>query len=359
MAGYDYGNARLRAMKSRLLTRSALEKMAEAGNMQVLVAELAETSYRHPVEAALARVSGLECISIALNGDLESTIQKIRRFYRDRAGEMVGIVLRAYDIKNLKAILRGLSKRALPGEILFAVLPAGELTPGILSELSRAADPRDAIDLLATMAHPFAHPLLRLRGERPEAGTPEMELVLDQWYYNNALNFLQVNRETEGVLYSALQLDADITNLHTVVRFAYTSEERDFLRDWLSTIDMTRIFVGPGKLSFDLLERAGSQDSVDAAVETLTGTVYETALRKGLEEYIARGGGRLSVFEQQLNRFRLDRLSKLIGRDSLGIGVVLGYLALKTTEVSNLRWIAHGTYLGMTPNNIRAELVYG
>jgi vacuolar-type H+-ATPase subunit C/Vma6 len=98
---------------------------------------------------------------------------------------------------------------------------------------------------------------------------------------------------------------------------------------------------------------------VDAAVETLTGTVYETALRKGLEEYIARGGGRLSVFEQQLNRFRLDRFSRLIGRDSLGIGVVLGYLALKTTEVSNLRWIAHGTYLGMTPNNIRAELVYG
>ena len=182
MAGYDYGNARLRAMKSRLLTRSELEKMAEAGNLQALVAELAKTSYRWPVEASLARVSGLECISVALHGDLESTIEKIRRFYCNRAGEMVDIVLRAYDIRNLKTILRGLSKHALPGEILFSVLPASELTPGILSELSRAADPRDAIDLLATMALPFAHPLLRLRGEWPEAGIPEMELALDQWY---------------------------------------------------------------------------------------------------------------------------------------------------------------------------------
>jgi vacuolar-type H+-ATPase subunit C/Vma6 len=63
------------------------------------------------------------------------------------------------------------------------------------------------------------------------------------------------------------------------------------------------------------------------------------------------------VFENQLDRFRLNYLSRLVGKDPLGIGVVLGYLALKTTEVSNLRWIAHGTYLGMTANNIRQELM--
>jgi vacuolar-type H+-ATPase subunit C/Vma6 len=64
------------------------------------------------------------------------------------------------------------------------------------------------------------------------------------------------------------------------------------------------------------------------------------------------------VFERQLNRFRLDWLSKLVGKDPLGIGMVLGYLALKTTEVSNIRWIAHGIYLGMPASSIRSELVY-
>jgi vacuolar-type H+-ATPase subunit C/Vma6 len=356
MAGYDYGNARLRAMRSRLLSSHELEKMAEAGNLQALIAKLSKTPYRRPVEAALARVSGLECISVALHSDLESTIKKIRRFYSDRAGEMVGVLLRAYDVRNLKAILRGLSKRALPGEILFTVLPAGELTDDILAELSRAADPRAAIDLLATMALPFAPPLLRLRGERPGAETPEMELKLDQWYYREAFNYLQRSQQTEGALFSALQLDADITNLQTVIRFAYEPEERNFLRDWLGVDDITRLFVGPGKLSFDLLARAGSQETADAAVETLVKTAYEAPLKAGMEKYASTG--RLSVFENHLNCFRLDWLSRLIGRDPLGIGVVLGYLALKTAEVSNIRWIAQGIFLGIAANSIRLELVF-
>lgn len=356
MAGFDYGNARLRAMKSRLLSSHELEKMAEAGSLQALIAELSKTSYRIPIEAALARVSGLECISFALHSDLEFTMAKIRSFYRDCAGEMVGVLLRAYDIKNLKAILRGLSKHAPPNEIRFSVLPAGELTDDILAELSRTADPRAAIDLLATMALPFALPLLKLRGERPGAGTPEMELKLDQWYYHEAFNYLRREQHTERAIFTAMQLDADITNLHTVIRFAYAPEERNVLREWLGVDDVTRIFVGPGKLSFELLASAGSQETVDAALEILVKTAYEAPLRAGMEEYASTG--RLSVFEDQLIRFRLDWLSKLIDKDPLGIGVVLGYLALKTTEVSNIRWIAHRIFLGMAANSIRLELVY-
>lgn len=356
MAGYDYGNARLRAMKSRLLSGNELERMAEAGTLQALIAELSKTPYRRSVETALARVSGLECISVALHNDLETTMKKIRRFYSDRAGEMMGVVLRTYDIRNLKAILRGLTKRVLPGEILFTVVPAGELTDDILSELSRAADPRAAIDLLATMALPFSLPLLRLRSERPGAETPEMELKLDQWYFREAFNYLKRKQQSGGVLFSALQLDADITNLLTVIRFAYAPEEHNFLRDWLGVDDITSIFVGPGKLSFDLLTNAGNQETVDAAVETLVEAAYEAPLKAGMVEFTSTG--RLSVFEKQLNRFRLDWLSRLIGRDPLGIGVVLGYLALKTAEISNIRWIAQGIVLGMPANNIRSELVY-
>jgi V/A-type H+-transporting ATPase subunit C len=356
MAGFDYGNARLRAMKSRLLSSLELEKLADAGNLQALIAELSKTSYREAVEAALARVSGLECIAAALHGDLDSTIKKIRSFYDGRAGEMVAVVLRAYDVRNLKAILRGLSKRARPDEILFTVLPVGELTDDILSELSRAVDPRDAIDMLATMALPFAHPLLRLRGDRPGAETPEMELILDQWYYEESFNYLQRKQQTEGILFSALQRDADITNLHTVIRFAYAPEERKFLNDWLGSDDITRLFVGPGKLSFDLLESAGKKETVDASVEILTGTAYGAPVRTGLEAYASTG--RLSVFENQLDRFRLGWLSRLIGKDPLGIGLVLGFLALKTTEVSNIRWIAHGIFLGLPANSIRSELMY-
>jgi vacuolar-type H+-ATPase subunit C/Vma6 len=47
----------------------------------------------------------------------------------------------------------------------------------------------------------------------------------------------------------------------------------------------------------------------------------------------------------------------MIPKDPLGIGVVLGYLALKLNEIRNLRWIAHGINSGLPVKIIRSELV--
>jgi vacuolar-type H+-ATPase subunit C/Vma6 len=85
-------------------------------------------------------------------------------------------------------------------------------------------------------------------------------------------------------------------------------------------------------------------------------TAYEDPLRRGLEEFKSRG--RLSVFENQLDRFQLDWCRRWISKDPLGIGLVLGYIALKTAEVSNLQWIAYGINLGMNASSIRSQLVF-
>jgi vacuolar-type H+-ATPase subunit C/Vma6 len=333
-----------------------MERLTEAGSVEALIAELARTSYRQAVESALARYSGLECVSAALRDDLEFTLAKISRFYRGRAGEMVEIVLRAYDVRNLKAILRGLSGRAMPGEIMNSVLPVGTLSRAIMSELSQAGDPRAAIDLLATLALPFAQPLLELRGERPGASTTEMELRLDQWHFRRALNELHRKRQRRSSLFAGLQLEADVINLLTVIRLVSAPEERAFLREWLGTMDVSRIFVGPGKLPFNLLARAAAEDTPAEAVEVLAGTGLEAPLKAGLEEHAATG--RLSAFEKQLRQHYLDWSAGLIGKDPLGIGVVSGYLALKSTDVSNVGWIAQAIHLGLTTTAMRRELVY-
>ena len=98
------------------------------------------------------------------------------------------------------------------------------------------------------------------------------------------------------------------------------------------------------------------QDNLDAAVELLAGTRYEPALRDGLQAY--KQSSRLSEFEIHLRRFRLSWLSKWIFKDPLGIGVFLGYLALKITEINNLRWITHGIQLGLGTSEIKAGLEY-
>jgi V/A-type H+-transporting ATPase subunit C len=356
MSGYDYGNARLRAMKARLLSRVEVEALAEMSSLQALTNKLVKTAYRRSVESALMRVGGMACITEALSRDLAETLGKMRSFYGGRAGEQIAVMLRAYDVHNLKTILRGLSKNALPEEMNASLLPVGELTAGLLAQLARVPEPRAAIDQLASMRLPIAQPLVKLRAEWPGAGLREMELALDQWRFQEARARLQESRGGNGLLSDALDAEIDQINLLTTLRFVYASAERQVLQKRLGSDDLSRYFVGPGRLSFELLNRAATQDTLEAATEILSGLPYERLLQAGLSAY--KCSGRLSDFETHLRASLLRWKARLVATDPLGIGVPLGYSALKVNEVANLRWLARGIHLELGADAIKAELEF-
>lgn len=355
MSDFDYGNARIHAMKSRLLSEREMEALLDVETLPGLIAALTKTAYRAPVEAALARVSGMDCIRAALHMDLASTLGKLRTFYTGEAGQLVEIALRSYDIHNLKAILRGLSKNVPPAEIVAALLPAGGLSYGTLVELAGAPEPRAAIDTLASLGLSFAQPLLALRARLPGAETDEMEVALDRWHFQQARQFLGAEASDGKLLVQSLNREADMANLLTVLRFARFRSERDLIHgpagNRTDRADLSSLFCGPGQLSYALLATAGNRDSVQEAVEVFNGTLYEAPLAASLEAF-----GRsslLSEFEKQLRHFHLMWSAGLIGKDPLGIGVVLGFLALKTNEVDNIRWITQGINLGFGAKLIR------
>jgi V/A-type H+-transporting ATPase subunit C len=356
MSDYDYGNARLRVMKSRLLSRKGLEGLANSGSLNGLIAALSQTAYRSSIEAALSLVGGKECVDLALRKDLAETLDRILGFYTGDTRETVAIVLQRYDILNLKAILRGLSRNAPPNQISLTLVPVGKLRLELLEELAGASEPRAAIDLLASMNSPFAQPFLELRAKAPGADTAQMEIALEQWNFDQARKFLESTSQGDGALAFALKTEADLENFLTIFRFAQAPEERKFLHGWLGTDDLSRLLVGPGHVPFEKFLRAGSEDTVDTAVDQFTGTLYEPSLQAGMKAYAQ--SGRLSDLERQLQRFHKGWLANQIAKDPLGIGVLLGYLALKENEVSNIRWIAHGISIELTPVAIRAELEF-
>ena len=140
----------------------------------------------------------------------------------------------------------------------------------------------------------------------------------------------------------------------TALRFAREPAERDLLHEYFGDEQVSCLFIGPGHITFDVLIEACHRDNVAAAVETLAETAFAPALQAGLERY--EQSQRLSDIEKQLNRYRLKWMANQMGKDPLGIGVVLGYIAVKTNEVGNIRWIAHGIDLGLKTETIRDEL---
>jgi len=354
MAEFDYGNARLRAMKARLLSRRELDTLTEAGSLEGLIAALTQTVYRKPVEIALARMTGMNCIHEALHEDLIKTLGSTRRFFDGPAGEMAAIVLRIYDVHNLKTILRGLAKNAPAGEILPALIPVGEIQADILNQLARASEPRAAIDILATLGQPIAQPLLKLRAEKPGAETYQMEQTLEQWHFEQGKKTLKEGPASSQLLEAALDLEVDLKNLLAALRFAHAPSERKFLRQQTGSDDLRQLLIGPGRLSPDLLARAGEQVTLNAAIEVLTDTPYKALLSSGLEDYTHSGS--LSDIEKRFARFQLNWMQAQLSKDPLGIGVLLGYHALKTNEIANIRWIAQGVNMGLKAEAIRGEV---
>ena len=65
----------------------------------------------------------------------------------------------------------------------------------------------------------------------------------------------------------------------------------------------------------------------------------------------------LIAFERDLDlRLAQAMANRYIGGDPLGLDIIIGYLAMKSAEVANLRLIARGKFLGLAAEAVRREL---
>lgn len=351
MKGYEYGNARLRAMRSRLLSRRELMDLAAAKSLPDLIIQISHTPYRKALEVSLVQTSDLESIYEALRCDFIETIAKVRSFYDGSERKLVDLILRAYDIHNLKTILRGLAHNVPRPEIETAMLPTTDLPAALLSELLRTSNPRGAIDLLATIRHAFAQPLLTLRAEHPGADLFDMEYALDCWRFTETTKALRSEDEGGRRVLLAQRLELDILNLLLVFRFIQSPTERQALKARLGEEGLGGLMPGTGNLSIDLLNRIGAVKNIRMAVDLLSETPYADAVRAGFLEL--ERSGLISDMERALRRYQLLWNKSQLVKDPLGIGVVMGYLALKTNEINNLRRAARGIHMKQAPDAIQ------
>ncbi|HXV41940.1 MAG TPA: V-type ATPase subunit, partial [Anaerolineae bacterium] len=178
-SGYDYGNARLRAMRSRLLKEADYSNLLAKGNLEELINALAETPYKEDIEIALTRRAGVQCIFEAVRANLTRTLQQIRNFFEGEPGTLIDLLLRRWDRHNLLAILRGQSQEVSPETVLSTIVPIGQLDEVSLRELARQPGLRAVIDLMTTWQLPYATVLRRVHsrtGARPDLDQLELAL---------------------------------------------------------------------------------------------------------------------------------------------------------------------------------------
>jgi V/A-type H+/Na+-transporting ATPase subunit C len=347
---YGYINARMRGMKSRLLSHQALDDLIMKPDLESLIADLENSPYREDIIEAKGRSSGILCIETALRENFIRTFRKIQDFSRQEAEaeQYIGIFLRRWDVQNIKTILRGKNIQATADEILECLVPAGELDEITLKELLKQPDIRAVIDMLATWRIRYATPLTESFREFVKAkDLAVLECALDRYYYADALAAVKAPTYNNNLIRDLLALEIDVVNLRTVLRM---------VRDHVDPADVHRYLIDGGKeFTIKKIHHLLSLSTIDDVVKALVATRYRFLLT--IPDSAIRAQ-KISVIEKELERFLIKEGVGAFLLDPLSVASVIGYFWAKYNEITNIRIISRCKTADFPVENLKEELVY-
>lgn len=331
---FGYINARVRGLSAKLLEPEFYTQALQDSDFSAFSSTLAQSPYSRELEEAQARGTGLAAIDAALARNFYATTRSILNFSDGRAHDLIALILRRYDLANLKAIARAKHAGRDPQDVEAALMPAGELKPALLDAMASAPDLPAVAQMLAVTRHPLARPFSRaVRQYASDGDLYALELALDRAYFQGVFESLE-RFDAPDAFVRHMRREVDATNLRTALklrgRAATTTSEELFVRGGkeISKPTFDALLAGEGGLS--ALQGTSFAEAADAA------TLAEA---------------------ERVIRAVLDKSARRVAqRDPLGIGVVLWFLRRKEAEAARLRLLARGKFYDVPRADLEREL---
>ena len=316
-------SARVKSLETRLLTEERLEQILEAKTGEEAAKLLQEWGYPQ-LDAARP-----ETMDAALAAVREDTMADLAEGMPDK--RYLELFKIKYDYHNVKALLKAEVMGVPAGSMLMDMgrVPA--------ADLETAVKERDLEHLPETLAAAVAEARQVLETTRD----PQLaDMVLDRWCYRDMAELAEEtgSRFLQG--YAAVQIDA--VNLRTAVRTLRMGKGTDFLQGAL---------LEGGDLAPEAVSKAAAGGGAGLR-ELYAATRFRAAAEAGAD---ALAGGPLTEFEKLCDDAVGDYLAGA-RYVPFGEAPLVGYLAARETEYTNLRIILMGRAAGIDPAVIRTRL---
>ena len=340
MPDFPYINARVRAMRSRLLEAGRMEELLGLPTLDAFLQALGTTPYSRELQEALSRTSdAVPAVDQALARNFSLTTSRILSFADGKARELIELVLMRWDLVNIRVILRAKHAGRHNDEILANLIPAGRLNEPALKEVAGQSDVTGVVGALGGLDYPLALPLAEgLAAYRESGDLLSLELRLERFYAAYGLRIAPGRGHDEQVVQGLLQYQLDATNVKTAVKLQQVEA--------LSREEKLKFFIPSGRLTeyafLQLADRATAEQGLHAV------RVLGFPVKVAFDDP--------ATFERDIDVAMLRAQIDLYLQDPLGIDVVIAYLAMKYNEVVNLRLIARGKALGIPRDRVRKEM---
>jgi V/A-type H+-transporting ATPase subunit C len=338
---YGYLNARIRGQHSRLLKPGAYEELLSLPGYQPLEKWMETSPYSRQWQLARARYQGLEALEWSLEKNFCQTTGMLLKIAEGQPQQLIGIILRRWDLSNLIAVARGIHGGWSSVEILKSILPAGGISEVKLQVLANQPDLAGLTDTLYVWGDDFYQPFKQaMEGYQREKDLAQVELELYKKYYGQVLKKLPLFGKNSRVLKDIFTREIDFLNAKALIRLKGKKD--------LDAAMLLNHYIPGGNLFtkavflnyFDLKEGP-------KILKALKGTIYYPFLN---------GSGHDTGAEENLEQAHFQELARLYKGNPLGIDLALGYLWQKYYEVINLRFLARGKFYGIPAEQILSEL---
>jgi V/A-type H+-transporting ATPase subunit C len=347
---YTYANARVRAMKARLLDQAVFKSLLEAPDYNRAIAVLEETEYGEDIEHFMMEGARPTTMDRAFNRNFVRNFTRIKEFFMGKPEEMVGALLARWDLYNLKTIIRGMRALIPKTEIMRNLVPIGFLDQVVLEEIVTQPDLRASLDAIVMFSRQWrisygqaitAHLAEYLR----EHDLSILEVALDELHYEKMTVLLRSGDANTQLVREVVKMEVDAINIVTLMRICGLELAHAKSEDY---------FVPGGTIAtakeFARVMELGQPEKVYEAL--LTKTPYRKALEAAWRNFDEKGE---SAFEDEIEKHIMEACLKM-SKDPLGIGVIIEYMWKKYLEITNLRIILRGKSIGLIESQIRKEL---
>lgn len=342
---YGYINARLRAMKSFLLKEEDYHEAMRQDSLEGFTAFLSgRPSYANDFqEVSLEPLKSRGHEALKLN--LCRIFRKIIKFCDGKPERLIGILLKSYDMHNLKAIIRGISGHKDKSEIISALIPAGQWGPEFLNRMSESKDLKELTDNIGgSIDNDFERGLaLLIRNYTTDKQGDILGNTIDEFYFRQTFETLNDRDTNNGIILDYLRLKVDFLNIILALGKVFYGTGAGF--------------IPGGRLNRNFFDNTRSLKSVEDFLKIFESSPYPWLASEGLDLYKRRQ--RLSSIERLLKRkiFYFCLSSSKRG-DPLSISIALAFINFKENEINNLRLISQAVSFGMKRELIKEEVIY-
>jgi V/A-type H+/Na+-transporting ATPase subunit C len=337
-----FGTVLSHGLRGRMLTKSELQVLAEARDMEELVTRIKNTVYLDAF-AKLTKPYTAEKIEGALKEYLVNAHAKMVNI-TGGAG-----ILNAYFIKyitwDLKIVLKGKALGKSYEELLPKINLRAEELVGRRDIVVKALVAKNLEEAIAAISgSEFGDDAAKAAAIYKEKGDLRIfDTYLDHVFYHDLGRSMTAESQSPDVKKVA-STDIDSYNVLAVVRGKFWGLDSSQINDLI-------VSTTP-KVTRDTLQKMINVEKISEAIAELSNTVYNGVIPQTASNDI-------DAIMQLESNFEAVGLKRVIGsfRSMFSVGIMLGALKLMMTEVRNLSAIASGIEQKVPTETIVSRLI--